>query len=76
VRIDLKDRTETYNGSVSIAFAPNESATFRLADGRWVDIFHDGTWQVWSAPGRDEAGRPAAPELSHQGDFTAPATNV
>lgn len=72
MQIRMKDRVETYSGAVEIDFAPNENVTVRLADGRIVDLFADGTWQVWAPPVHETgAGTTTPAQLIVQGDFHA-----
>jgi len=63
--LKLKDgRVEEYTGAAEIDFKPNENVTVRTTDGLIIDVFADGTYQVWSAPTRT-----AASVLLGQGDF-------
>ena len=72
MQIKLKDRTEAYQGAVEIDFAANENVTVRLADGRIVDLFADGTWQVWTPPVHATGvGTDTPAQLLGQGDFHA-----
>ncbi len=72
VRIQMNGRTEQYSGAVEIDFQSNENVTVRLADGRIIDVFADGTWQAWTQPVHETGAGTAVPaQLAVQGDFHA-----
>lgn len=70
MRIQMNGRTEQYSGPVEIDFEANENVTVRLADGRIVDLFADGTWQTWAPPVHETGTGTTIPAtLLGQGDF-------